>query len=125
MSGMKMVYIASPYAGDIEYNTEMARQYCRYAAEQGAAPVAVHLLFPQFLDEHNPAQRAWACEMGLRVLASCDELWVFGSRISSGIAAEIAEAKRLGISIQYIHTIEALQEQELIEAPCSGMSMSL
>jgi len=122
---MKLVYIASPYAGDIEYNTGMAREYCRYATEQGVVPVGVHLLFPQFMDEHNPAERAWACEMGLEVLARCDEVWVFGSHISSGMAAEIAEAERLGMDIQYIHSIEALQEPESMEAPASGMSISL
>lgn len=63
--------------------------------------------------------------MGLEALSRCDELWVFGSHISSGMAAEIAEAERLGMDIRYIHSIEALQEPELTEAPACGMNMSL
>ena len=42
--------------------------------------------------------------MGLRVLASCDELWICGSRISHGMGCEIAEAERLGIPVRNIST---------------------
>lgn len=42
--------------------------------------------------------------MGLRVLGSCDELWICGSRISHGMSCEIAEAERLGIPIRNIYT---------------------
>ena len=45
-----VVYICSPYAGDVERNVLRARRYCRYAADQGFIPLAPHLLFPQFLD---------------------------------------------------------------------------
>ena len=41
-----LVYVASPYAGDILHNTELARRYCRYAVDQGCIPLAPHLLFP-------------------------------------------------------------------------------
>lgn len=110
---MKTVYIASPYAGDIERNTEMARQYCRYAADQNVIPIAVHLLFTQFLDDSKPEERERGCRMGLKLLSSCDELWVCGSRISSSMAAEIAEAERLGIQTRYIPSIE-MQGKEMV-----------
>ena len=32
MSREKLIYIASPYAGDIEANTAFAKKACRYAA---------------------------------------------------------------------------------------------
>jgi len=99
---MKLVYICSPYSGDIESNVRFAKAACRYAAEQGCAPVAVHLMYPQILDDSIPAQREIGIRMGLRVLASCDELWICGSRISHGMSCEIAEAKRLGIPIRNI-----------------------
>lgn len=98
---MKLVYIASPYAGDIEHNTRMAIEYCRYAANCGVAPVAPHLLYPLFLEDSNPTERKKGIEMGLRLLASCDVLWVFGSWISEGMQREIAEAEKLGIPIVY------------------------
>ena len=30
-----VVYICSPYSGDVERNTEMARRYSRYAIDNG------------------------------------------------------------------------------------------
>jgi len=101
---MKLVYICSPYAGDVENNIRFAGAACRYAAEQGCAPVAVHLLYPQILDDSIPSQRENGIRMGLRVLASCEELWICGERVSHGMSREIAEAKRLGIPILNIST---------------------
>jgi len=37
----KLVYIASPYAGDVDINVEFARCASRYCIEQGNTPVAV------------------------------------------------------------------------------------
>ena len=101
---MKMVYICSPYAGDIVKNIRFAKDACRYAAEQDCAPVAVHLLYPQILDDAVPSQREAGIRMGLRVLATCEELWICGEHISPGMYCEIAEAKRLGIPIRSIST---------------------
>ncbi len=101
---MKLVYICSPFAGDIESNLKLARAACCHAADQGCAPIAVHLLYPQILDDTIPSEREAAIQMGLRVLASCDEVWVCGERISRGMHCEIAEARRLGVSIKNIST---------------------
>lgn len=91
---MKLVYIASPYAGNIEHNSRMAIEYCRYASSGGVAPTSPHLLFPLFLQDSIPEERKKGIEMGLRLLASCDELWVFGDRISEGMGREIADAPK-------------------------------
>jgi len=101
MTDLKLVYIASPYAGDIAHNTRMAIEYCRCAAHSGVVPLAPHLLLPRFLSEANPQERELGIEMGLRLLAVCSELWVFGDRISEGMRREIAEAERLGLKIVY------------------------
>jgi len=136
---MKLVYICSPFAGDIERNVQFARAACLYAAEQGCAPVAVHLLYPQILDDNIPAQREIGIRMGLRVLASCDELWICGSRISHGMSCEIAKAERLGIPVRSFSS-EQIQggchikqlsydskEREFMpeEAPSPGMKLLL
>ena len=63
MSREKLIYIASPYAGDIETNTAFAKKACRYAIHQGHTPIAVHLLYPQMLDDAEPTER----EIGLRL----------------------------------------------------------
>lgn len=102
MSEHKLVYIASPYAGDISKNIEFAKAACRYAMEQNCTPVAVHLLYPQFLDDNDPVQRSAGLTMGHRVLEACHELWLCGSRISSGMAMELKEAEKLGIPIREV-----------------------
>lgn len=107
----KLVYIASPYAGDTEVNIQFAKKACRYAVNQGMTPLAVHLLYPQFLNDQLPSDRECGMRMGLHVLESCDELWLCGDYISSGMEMELAAAKALGIPIQKIasHTIEKEQ----------------
>ena len=46
-----IVYICSPFSGDVETNVANARRYSRYAVDKGYIPIAPHLLFPQFLDD--------------------------------------------------------------------------
>jgi hypothetical protein len=107
---MKLIYICSPYAGSIEENVRFARAACRYAARQSCAPVAPHLLYPQFLNDTVPTERNAGIEMGLRLLTACDELWVCGSRISEGMKKEIDEAKRLGITVRSVSSQEIESE---------------
>lgn len=95
MSREKLIYIASPYAGDIETNTAFAKKACWYAIHQGHTPIAVHLLYPQMLDDAEPTEREIGLRLGHRVLEVCDELWLCGGRVSSGMAREIEEAQRL------------------------------
>ena len=45
-----LVYICSPYAGDIEQNVNMARVYSRFAVKNTCIPLTPHLLYPQFMD---------------------------------------------------------------------------
>ena len=39
-----IVYICSPYAGDVEANVENARRYSCFAVDAGYIPIAPHLL---------------------------------------------------------------------------------
>ena len=100
----KMVYIASPYAGDIEINVERAKRYSRFAAMNGVIPIAPHLLFPQFLDEACADERNIGLYCGLALLDKCSEVWVFGNRISTGMAAEIERARYRNLTIRYFNT---------------------
>jgi len=98
---MKLIFVCSPFAGDVEKNIANARKYCRFVMKQGNVPFAPHLLFPQFLDDAVPAERQAGIEAGLLVLESCSELWCFGSKISSGMKAEIEKAgTTLGIPVR-------------------------
>ena len=110
MSREKLIYIASPYAGDIETNTAFAKKACRYAIHQGHTPIAVHLLYPQMLDDAEPTEREIGLRLGHRVLEVCDEL-------------------RLGIPIRQMGELEIKQEalpaeMEQSEAPGQSMGMA-
>ena len=99
---MKLIYVASPYAGDIEKNVKFAKDAGRFVMSSGHAFFAPHLLYPAILDDDVPEERALGMEMGTAVLRKCDELWAFGERVSPGMEAEIAEATRLGIPVKRI-----------------------
>lgn len=94
-----IVYICSPYRGDPEGNAEKARRYCRFAVESGAIPICPHLFFPQFMKEET--ERELAMQMDMVLLAHCRQVWVFGSFLSEGMGAEIAQAKRKKMKIRY------------------------
>ena len=97
-----LVYICSPYAGDVEGNTAQARAYCRFAAmEKNAIPFAPHLLLPQYMEDSDPQQRELAMFMNMVFLGKCNELWVFGERRSEGMQQEIAKAKKRRMTIRY------------------------
>jgi hypothetical protein len=98
-----LVYIASPFAGDMQQNIERARRYCRYAVGRGRIPLAPHLIYPQFMDDEDKEQRELGLRFALRLLGKCDELWVFGDKISEGMSREIAKAKKRGIPISYFN----------------------
>ena len=96
-----IVYICSPFAGDIEKNVVATRTYSRFAVEQGYIPIAPHLLFPQFLDDRDPKERELGLFFGNAIMSKCSEVWVFGSHISSGMEAEIKRAKWENYRLRY------------------------
>lgn len=98
---MKIVYICSPLKGAIERNIRKAQFYCLFAYEKGYLPLAPHTIFTQFLDDTIPAQRRAGMKMGIELLWKCDELWVFGERISEGMKKEIELVKGLKVKIRY------------------------
>ena len=102
---VKIVYICSPFSGDVALNAENARMYCKYAVSKGVMPIAPHLLFPQFLDDNCPVEREMGLAFGLALLEKTDELWVFGVHISEGMRREIEKATADCILVFYISDI--------------------
>ena len=98
-----IVYICSPYSVDVEHNVKAAQAYSRYAVDHGCIPIAPHLLFPQFLDDDNPEERELGLFFGNALMSKCAEIWVFGSRISSGMEAEIKRAKWKDYRLRYFN----------------------
>ena len=104
-----IVYICSPYAGDIETNVVAAPRYSRFAVEKGYIPIAPHLLFPQFLNDSDPNERELGLFFGNAIMSKCSEIWVFGSKISNGMAAEIKRARWKNYRLRYF--TEELEEK--------------
>lgn len=96
-----IVYICSPFAGDIDRNIEAARKYSRYAVGAGYIPIAPHLLFPQFMNDADPKERELGLFFGNALMSKCSEVWVFGKTISAGMEAEIRRAKWKNYRLRY------------------------
>ena len=96
-----LVFICSPFSGDVAGNTENARRFCRFAVEQGMIPIAPHLHYPQFMDDNDPTERALALLFGIAWLCKMDEVWVFGEAISAGMKRELQKARKKGIPIKF------------------------
>lgn len=99
-----IVYICSPFAGDVQKNIESARRYSRFAVVMGCIPIAPHLLFPQFLDDNDPDERKLGLFFGNVLMSKCTEVWVFGDYISSGMRSEINLARQKNYHIRYFNT---------------------
>ena len=96
-----IVYICSPYAGDVEKNVEAAQRYCRFAVDKGYIPIAPHLLFPQFLNDKNPREWQLGLFFGNALMSKCSEVWVFGNRITTGMMDEIKRARLKNYRLRY------------------------
>lgn len=103
---LPLIYICSQFSGDIEGNTVKARKYSRFAVDSGVVPIAPHILLPQFMREDT--ERELALYMDMVFLSKCQEVWVFGTFISSGMAAEIAKAEQLNMKVRFF--TEGLEE---------------
>ena len=120
----KKVFVCSPFRPlsndpqtrevEKEDNLRRARQGCRMVSDLGGIPIAPHLYFPQFLDDGTEEERATGIEMGLALLDKCDEMWIFGNRITEGMAREISQAAKLKIPITIVHSLD-LSEEDISE----------
>ena len=100
---MPLVYICSPYQGNVEHNTQAAQRYSQFALAQKRLPIAPHLLFPQFMGAETYATRELALHMGMILLTKCHELWYFGDRISEGMKLELNRARLRGIPVRHFN----------------------
>ena len=96
-----IIYICSPFSGDVDGNVAAAQHYSRFAVDKGYIPVAPHLLVPQFLDDNDPNERQLGLFFGNALMSKCAEVWVFGSTISAGMEAEIKRATWKDYRLRY------------------------
>ena len=53
------------------------------------------------MNDAVPEERELALFFGTAIMSKCAEVWVFGSRISSGMEAEIRRAEQKNYRIRY------------------------
>jgi len=74
------------------------------------------------LDDSDPAERQLGIDMGNQMLELCQELWLCGDRISTGMAGEWKIAGELGIPVRQIGTQEILSVEY---SHTEGMGMTM
>lgn len=97
---LQLVYIWAPLRGNVEQNIEFARQRAREVFEGGEIPVCPHLMFPPIADPGNETEDQAAREMGLRLVAPCQQVNAYGA-CTAGMREEIELAERFGIPVKY------------------------
>ena len=101
-----IVYVCAPYRGTLDEmlrNRKLTIDRCRALYELGCHPIAPQLYYPTFLDEDNPQDRQFGLDAGLGwLLCMCDEVYVFGDRITEGMQREIDIATEHNIPIRMI-----------------------
>ena len=106
---MKRVYICAPLSDNPNRDVIEAVRFGEYAMKEcGAAPVVPHF-YALCLNDENPKEREIGLAAGLSLLWFCDELWVFGDRVSHGMEKEISFAKNLNIRTVYIKESQVKQ----------------
>jgi len=92
--GVMRVFIASPYAGDIERNERYLLRCIADCFRRGEAPFAGHGLYPRVLDDGDPEQRKLGMDAGLAFLDVCELVAVYTDYgESTGMRAEIDYAE--------------------------------
>ena len=83
-------------------NRELTIDRCRALYAQGFHPIAPQLYYPSFLDEFDDENRKFGLCAGLEWLAICDEMHVYGKKITNGMRGEIDYALENGIPVCYV-----------------------
>lgn len=114
---MRVVYICSPYRGEVANNIALAKRISRKAALEGCLVICPHLMYPQFLVDEGE-EREIGIRSGLELLKYADEVWVAEGQISSGMSREIARAGELGIPTRSVIDPAAAEEHLLNALNC-------
>lgn len=101
---MKIVYMAHPVSGDVKNNLARAKAWVRWIEENhpDVAVVASWITECEIWDDDNPTHQAAGLKRDLAVIERCDELWLVGPKISSGMERERAHAEEHGLAIRVI-----------------------
>jgi hypothetical protein len=101
---MKLVILESPFAGDVDANTEYARRCVRDSLSRGEAPIASHLLYtqPGILDDDKTDERALGIEAGHEWMNVADRVVVYHDHgVSAGMNEGIKRAFEAGVLVEF------------------------
>jgi hypothetical protein len=73
----QIVYIESPFSGDIELNLAYLGACMLDCIERGEVPIASHGDLPRWLDDTDPKQRAIGIRIGFERAKVCDKSVVY------------------------------------------------
>ena len=97
-----LVYVCSPYRGNVDENIINARKYSRFTFDEKNIPITPHLLYPQFINDNDLFERNIAIhKINYVLIGLCKEMWVFGDVITEGMEREILIAKKRKMRIRY------------------------
>lgn len=86
-----IVFVQSPYAGDVDLNVAYAKLACVDAMRRGETPFASHLLYPQMLDDKDQKQRALGLKMERDLFFSCCHSCAVAIYVDLGISGGMRE----------------------------------
>lgn len=97
----KTVFIAHPLRGDIAKNIRRVRAICKELHSDTLIPYAPYLATAQYLNDNISEERELGMEANheMFIRGFIDELWLYGDRISNGMAIETRLALRLNIPV--------------------------
>jgi hypothetical protein len=86
----KRAYICSPCRSDtpdgIVRNMKAARVYILYAyIHLACVPTAPHAYLPVLLNDNDYNERSFALLLGKQILENCEQMLVYGNRLSEGM----------------------------------------
>lgn len=97
-----LVYVCSPFRGNVDENIINARKYSRFTFDEKNIPITPHLLYPQFINDNDLFERNIAIhKINYVLIGLCKEMWVFGDVITEGMEREILIAKKRKMRIRY------------------------
>lgn len=96
---MRVVYIACPFTAptreEMNANRRRAAKWVVWAAvTRGVSPVCSWIILTAELEE-TPENRVLGLEIDKAQVKRCDEIWLCGGRVSSGMAIEASVAKKV------------------------------
>ncbi len=96
---LKRVYVCHPFSDGPAANIGRVQRISRALIAEGVLPIAPHLYLPQLVDEAT--QRERALNLCVELLSTCDEVRVFGGRITPGMERELQYAAKHGIPVRF------------------------